>query len=98
MVDCGDLIEWTKWRVGYPTALFGSLMSFLLDSAFVTDGYWSYTDPLLPRFWPNLVLNLSLYPVGIWIYIQRFPSIPKHQILWILFGVVILLIEEICCE
>jgi hypothetical protein len=92
------LIDWKKWRLGYPTALFGSLVSFFLDTAFAARGFWSYSDPLLPGLWPNILLNLSLYPVGIWIFVQRFPKTTKYKVVWILIGLLILLIEEMILQ
>ncbi|PTX64973.1 hypothetical protein C8P63_101195 [Melghirimyces profundicolus] len=91
------LIDWKHWRNGYPTALIASLGSFLLDTISIGGrrGFWSYQDPFLDGLWPNIILNLSLYPVGAWIYVQRFPRKKTHQWLWILLGAMILLIIEL---
>jgi hypothetical protein len=88
------LIDWNRWRLGYPTVLFASLCSFFLDTS-LTGGFWSYSDSLLHGLWPNILLNLSLYPVGTWIFLQRFPENPKYKVGWVLLGVFILLAEEI---
>ncbi|OYD09547.1 CBO0543 family protein [Paludifilum halophilum] len=89
------LIHWKEWRRGYSTALAASLGSFLLDAAFVSGGFWGYEDPLLPGLWPHITLNLGIYPIGAWIYIQRYPDRILHQVRWILLGTVILLAVEL---
>src|SRR5699024_764518 len=71
--------------------------SFVLDTSGVGSGwFWYYTDPLLPGLWPHLLLNLSLYPIGAWIYIQRYPEKQGwwSSIQWILVGTAILMVVE----
>lgn len=87
-------INWSHWRIGYSTALVASLGSFLIDSSFVSGGFWSYQDPLLPRLWPNILLNLSIYPVGAWIFVQRYPSKFRGKVFWFFIGAVILIVVE----
>ncbi|MCS1352151.1 CBO0543 family protein [Mechercharimyces sp. CAU 1602] len=76
------IIDKSRWRIGYPTALFGALLSFILDTIFVTWGFWYYKDPLLPDLWPNILLNLSLYPVGVWIFVQQYPTRKLWRWMW----------------
>ncbi|SFS89223.1 CBO0543 family protein [Marininema halotolerans] len=90
----GLYIDWNQWRVGYATAIAGSLGSFLLDAAFVSGGFWSYDDGLLKGLWPNILLNISLYPVGAWIFVQRLPKTIRAWFGWVLTGTVILLSVE----
>lgn len=89
------IIDWKKWRIGYHTALFGSWFAFIINTTFVSGfGFWSYSDSLLPGLWPVILNNISLYPVGLWIYVQRFPQKRVHQIFWILFGDAALILIE----
>ncbi|MFC4075356.1 CBO0543 family protein [Salinithrix halophila] len=87
-------IDWKRWRIGYPTALAGSLGSFFIDTASVSGGFWSYPDPLLSGLWPNILLNFSIYPVGSWIFVQKLPEDRLRQVLWIIGGAIVLLVVE----
>jgi transposase len=89
------LVDWRRWRLGYRTALAAALGSSVLDLSGVGHGLcWSYRSALLPSLWPNLVLNLSLYPLGAWIFAQHLP--PLGPRLWLagLVGEGVLLAEE----
>ncbi|CAB1129014.1 conserved membrane protein of unknown function [Candidatus Hydrogenisulfobacillus filiaventi] len=82
------------WRRGYATALAASAGSFVLDELFTAGGFWSYRSQLLPALWPNLVLNLSLYPAGAWVFVQRYPYGPWRRVGWVLLGTALLLAVE----
>ncbi|SDX32569.1 hypothetical protein SAMN05444487_11439 [Marininema mesophilum] len=87
-------IDWKRWRIGYTTALAGSLGSFILDAAFVSGGFWSYSDDFYKGLWPNILLNISIYPVGAWIFVQRLPKTAGKWVRWVLVGTVALLAVE----
>ncbi|MBX5466957.1 MAG: hypothetical protein K6U14_05620 [Firmicutes bacterium] len=88
-------IDWRRWRRGYPTALAGALGSCVLDlSGLGHGGWWTYHSRWLPGLWPNLVLNLSLYPVGAWTFAQRLPRRGGRLFLWGLLGEAVLVAEE----
>ena len=88
-------IRWSNWRFGYPTALFGSLGSFVLDELFTHQGFWYYSSKLLPGLWPNLTLNIGFYLAGTWVFIQHYPKTKGRILLWNILGEVILLSIEL---
>lgn len=66
------MIDWRQRHVGYATALAAGLGASALDLAGVGRGiFWSYSTAPFPSLTGNLLLNVSLYPVGAWIFIQR---------------------------
>jgi hypothetical protein len=81
------LIDWRRWRTGYTTALAASVGAYLLDAL----GFWSYRADPLPGYWPNLLLNVSVYPVGAWVFNQRYPRGAGAQVAWAALGEAVLL-------
>lgn len=88
-------IDWRDWRKGYPTALAGSLGSCLLDMSGIGTGwFWRYHSAHLQPWACSLLLNISLYPIGAWVFVQRYPSTMGGRIFWVLLGDVLLLVVE----
>lgn len=90
------VVDWRHWRHGYATALLAALGALLLTAADSRPGgFWAYTSAALPWLWPNITLALGLYPVGAWIFNQRYPAGPWWvQVSWFLFGDIALLSVE----
>jgi hypothetical protein len=88
------LIDWSQWQKGYATVLAGIVGSFFLDMTFVYQGFWKYHDPILPGMWPNITLNLGLYPIGTWIFVQKLPHRFWQRAVWVVLGASILIAVE----
>lgn len=57
-------------------------------------GFWKYHDPILPGMWPNITLNLGLYPIGTWIFVQKLPHRFWQRAVWVVLGASILIAVE----
>ena len=61
-------------------------------------GLWSYHAAHISPALCSLLLNVSLYPVGAWIFIQRYPRSLARRIAWYGLGDSILLLVEIALQ
>ncbi len=80
-------VDWSQWRKQYPTLLFFMLINFLYNYFYFNHTLWAFrgvTAEWLNHTIINFAFTFFICPVGLIIYLQRFPVKRSGQILYIL--------------
>ncbi|MEO2075743.1 MAG: CBO0543 family protein [Bacillus sp. (in: firmicutes)] len=89
-------IDWTQWKKQYPTVMFFIVVNLLYNYLYYNHTLWAFrgiTADWLNHSIINLAFTFFICPMGLIIYLQRFPQKKRDQLIyisiWVLFYSVI---------
>ncbi|AST91021.1 MULTISPECIES: CBO0543 family protein [Sutcliffiella] len=89
-------VDWSQWKKQYSTILFFMVVNLFYNYFYYNHTLWAFrgiTAEWLNHSIINLAFTLFICPVGLIIYLQRFPQKRNSQIvyigIWVLFYSVI---------
>jgi hypothetical protein len=89
-------VDWSQWRKQYSTILFFIVVNLTYNLLYYNHTLWAFrgiTMEWLNHSIINMAFTFFICPVGLIIYLQRFPETRKYQLIyisvWITFYTVI---------
>lgn len=89
-------VDWTQWRKQYPTILFFMVINLTYNVLYYNHTLWAFrgiTADWLSHSIINIAFTFFIVPIGLFIYLQRYPEKRSHQVMyvsvWVIFYSVI---------
>lgn len=87
-----------RWREMIPVCMFGSFLDLILTITGHYFPYWEYSNPDLHPIMTSLLDDFDVYPVVIYLFIQRLPeerSLRRMFFYWFIWAGVAIILEYI---
>jgi hypothetical protein len=79
-------VDWSQWKKQYSTILFFMVVNLLYNTIYYNHTLWAFrgiTVDWLNHSIINFAFTFFICPVGLIIYLQRFPSTNRNQLLYV---------------
>jgi len=79
-------IDWSQWKKQYSTILFFMVFNLLYNTIYYNHTLWAFrgiTAEWINHSIINLAFTFFICPVGLIIYLQRFPSSNRNQLIYV---------------